>query len=388
MQLPVMPPVKPMLARPVSEMPTGQLYEPKWDGFRSIVFRDGDEVEIGSRNERPMTRYFPEVVEAVRASFPDQAVVDGEIILIDPERNVLDFEALQLRLHPATSRVAKLAVETPASFVAFDLLALGNHDLTTRTFRERRERLEDALAGGTPPVHVTPITADEDLAKTWFERLEGAGLDGIIAKRPEQPYEQDKRVMAKIKHVRTADCVVAGYRTHKSDPEAIGSLMLGLYGDDRELTSIGVIGALPMGTRKAFFAELAPLVTTFDDHPWNWARHLEAMRPSQQRAAGSRWNAGQGPLLHPPSTRAGRRGAVRLHGRDAVSAHCAVRPLAPGPGPLIVHLRAAGTGRHLRPPHGAHRCGCTAVEASDLTPLPAHNGSPTGGVCRARPVIR
>ena len=293
MQLPVMPPVKPMLAKPVSEMPTGQLYEPKWDGFRSIVFRDGDEVEIGSRNERPMTRYFPEVVEAVRASFPDRAVVDGEIILIDPERNVLDFEALQLRLHPATSRVAKLAVETPASFVAFDLLALGNHDLTTRTFRERRERLEDALAGGTPPVHVTPITADEDLAKTWFERLEGAGLDGIIAKRPEQPYEQDKRVMAKIKHVRTADCVVAGYRTHKSDPEAIGSLMLGLYGDDRELTSIGVIGALPMGTRKAFFAELAPLVTTFDDHPWNWARHLEAMRPSQQRAAGSRWNAGK-----------------------------------------------------------------------------------------------
>jgi ATP-dependent DNA ligase len=293
MQLPVMPPVRPMLAKPVSEIPTGQLYEPKWDGFRSIVFRDGDEVEIGSRNERPMTRYFPEVAEAVRASFPDRAVVDGEIILVDPKRNVLDFETLQLRLHPATSRVTKLAVRAPASFVAFDLLALGDHDLTTRTFRERRERLEDALAGATPPVHVTPITADEDLAKTWFERLEGAGLDGIIAKRPEQAYEQDKRVMAKIKHVRTVDCVVAGYRAHKSDPEAIGSLMLGLYGDDSELASIGVIGALPMATRKALFAELAPLVTTFDDHPWNWARHLEAMVPSQQRAAGSRWNAGK-----------------------------------------------------------------------------------------------
>jgi len=286
-----MPPVKPMLAKPVSVIPAGQLYEPKWDGFRSIIFRDGDDVEIGSRNEKPMTRYFPEVVEAVLAGFPDRAVIDGEIILIDPGSNTLDFETLQLRLHPAASRVNKLAVETPASFVAFDLLALGDDDLTGRPFRQRRSLLERVLTHAAPPVHVTPITDDPDLAGVWFAQLEGAGLDGVIAKPPDQGYEQDKRVMTKIKHVRTIDCVVAGYRLHRSSPDAVGSLLLGLYRDDGQLASVGVIGALPMPTRKALFRELAPLVTTFADHPWAWGHRDD--EPTSHAPYGSRWNAGK-----------------------------------------------------------------------------------------------
>jgi len=290
--LPVMPPVKPMLAKPLPAIPAGQLYEPKWDGFRSIVFRDGPDVEIGSRNEKPLTRYFPEVVEAVLANFPQRAVVDGEIVVVDRERNSLEFEVLQQRIHPATSRVTMLARETPASFVAFDLLALGDEDLTGRPFRERRARLEEALADAAPPVHVTPITEDHDLATVWFDRFEGAGLDGLIAKRPDQRYEPDKRVMTKIKHERTADCVVAGYRVHKSGPDAIGSLMLGLYQESGHLASVGVIGALPMARRRALFSELAPLVTTFDDHPWAWAKQEDGER-TPRKAETSRWNAGK-----------------------------------------------------------------------------------------------
>jgi ATP-dependent DNA ligase len=290
--LPVMPPVKPMLAKPVPSIPPGQLYEPKWDGFRSIVFRDGDEVEIGSRNERPMTRYFPEVVEAVKANLPDRAVVDGEIVVLDRERTTLDFEALQQRIHPAASRVKLLAAETPASFVAFDLLALGDEDLTGLPFAQRRARLEEALAKAAPPVHLTPLTDDVDLAGQWFEQFEGAGLDGLIAKRQDQRYQPDKRVMAKIKHERTADCVVAGYRVHKSGPDAIGSLMLGLYQDNGHLASVGVIGAFPMPQRRALFAELQPLVTTFDDHPWAWAKQEEGER-TPRKAETSRWNAGK-----------------------------------------------------------------------------------------------
>ncbi|MEP6650390.1 MAG: ATP-dependent DNA ligase, partial [Lapillicoccus sp.] len=235
MDLPVMPPVKPMLAKVGTGIPPGQLYEPKWDGFRSVVFCDGDEVEIGSRNERPMTRYFPEIVEAVRRSLPDRSVVDGEIVLVNPERGALDFEALQLRLHPAASRVKLLAEQTPASFVVFDLLAVGDADLTGRPFAERRRRLEDALADAAPPVHLTPMTDDAVVARRWFEELEGAGLDGLIAKSPDLTYQPDKRVMTKVKHVRTADCVVAGYRLHASGTDAVGSLMLGVYGDDGDL---------------------------------------------------------------------------------------------------------------------------------------------------------
>jgi len=290
--LPVMPPVKPMLAKPVPSVPEGQMYEPRWDGFRSIIFRDGDDVEIGSRNERPMTRYFPEVVEAVKVNFPARAVIDGEIVVLDREHNTLDFEVLQQRIHPAASRVQMLSETTPASFVAFDLLVLGDDDLTGLPFSARRAALERALADARPPVHVTPLTRDHAIAQRWFEQFEGAGLDGLIAKKPEQTYQPDRRVMAKIKHERTADCVVAGYRVHKSGPDAIGSLMLGLYQDNGHLASVGVIGALPMAQRKALFAELAPLVTTFDDHPWAWAKQEEGER-TPRKAETSRWNAGK-----------------------------------------------------------------------------------------------
>ena len=272
-----MPPVAPMLAKVGADFPPGAFYEPKWDGFRSIVFRDGDEVEIGSRNTRPMARYFPEVVAAARESLPPRCVVDGEIVVPDPDGR-LDFFSLQQRLHPAASRVDLLAGQTPASFVAFDLLALGDEDLTARPFSERRAALEAALAEAKPPVHLTPVTRDVELAREWFVRFEGAGLDGIIAKAPEQTYQPDKRVMTKIKHVRTADCVLAGYRVHKSGPDAIGSLLLGLY-DDGKLRSVGVVGAFPMARRRELFAELQPLVTDFEGHPWNWAReHVPAAR--------------------------------------------------------------------------------------------------------------
>jgi bifunctional non-homologous end joining protein LigD len=289
---PVVPPVPPMLAKPVKAIPrTGDnLFEPKWDGFRSIIFRSGDNVEIGSRNEKPMTRYFPEVVEAVRESFPERAVVDGEIVLIAAAGDRLDFDALQQRIHPAASRVKRLAAETPASFVAFDLLALGDEDLTGRPFAERRARLEEALADAKPPIHLTRATSDPDEAQQWFEQFEGAGLDGVIAKPLDGTYQPDKRVMFKIKHERTADCVVAGYRTHKSGPHAIGSLLLGLYTDDGSLMSVGVIGAFPMARRRELFDELQPLVTTFDDHPWAWAREEMGTRTPTSGAT-SRWNA-------------------------------------------------------------------------------------------------
>ena len=290
--LPVMPPVAPMLAKPIGDIPAGQLYEPKWDGFRSIIFRDGDEVEIGSRNERPMTRYFPEIVEAVLAEFPERAVVDGEIVVADTGRNTLDFEALQQRIHPAASRVKLLSEQTPASFIAFDLLALGDDDLTEQPLEDRRAALERAFADASPPVHLTPVTRDLDTARKWFEQFEGAGLDGLIAKKLDLRYEPDKRVMSKIKHERTADCVVAGYRVHKSGPDALGSLLLGLFDDRGVLNSVGVVGALPMATRRSLFTELQPLVTTFDEHPWNWAAHEQGERTPRKNET-SRWNAGK-----------------------------------------------------------------------------------------------
>ncbi len=292
MELPVNPPVKPMLAKPVTDIPPGQIYEPKWDGFRSIIFRDGDEVEIGSRNEKPMTRYFPEVVEAVLANFPARSVIDGEVVVADTARNTLDFEALQQRIHPAASRVKLLAEQTPASFVAFDLLALDCDDLTERPFAERRAMLEEALKDATAPVHITPATRDLATAQRWFDEFEGAGLDGLIAKGPELTYQPDKRVMTKIKHKRTADCVVAGYRLHKTGENRIGSLLLGLYDERATLVSVGVIGAFPMNVREELFAELQHLVTTFDGHPWDWAAHEQGER-TPRRNEQSRWNAGK-----------------------------------------------------------------------------------------------
>jgi ATP-dependent DNA ligase len=287
-----MPPVAPMLAKLVTEIPAGQHYEPKWDGFRSIIFRDGDEVEIGSRNERPMTRYFPEVVAAVLGNFPSRAVIDGEIIIADRECNTLDFEALQQRIHPAGSRVTLLSEQTPASFVAFDLLALDDDNLTQRPLAERREALEQALADAGAPVYVTSATRDQDVARRWFDQFEGAGLDGLIAKRLDLRYQPDKRVMTKIKHERTADCVVAGYRVYKSSPDAIGSLLLGLYDDRGVLVSVGVVGAFPMARRRKLFTELQPLVTSFDDHPWAWARQQEGER-TPRNSETSRWNVGK-----------------------------------------------------------------------------------------------
>jgi ATP-dependent DNA ligase len=294
MDLPVMPPVAPMLAKSVKDIPAGALsFEPKWDGFRSVIFRDGAEVEIGSRNERPMTRYFPEVVAAVLASLPGRCVIDGEIVIPDAANQRLDFDALLQRIHPAASRVNLLAEQTPASFVAFDLLALGDQACTELPFERRRALLEEALAAASAPVYVTPATTDRDLAVGWFSQFEGAGLDGVVAKPLDGAYQPDKRVMFKIKHERTADCVVAGYRPHKSGDDAIGSLLLGLYTAEGRLASVGVVGALPMARRRELFTELQPLVTTFDGHPWNWGAGQQAGVRHPREAEHSRWNAGK-----------------------------------------------------------------------------------------------
>jgi ATP-dependent DNA ligase len=293
MRLPVMPPVSPMLAKSVKNIPGGAMsFEPKWDGFRSIVFRDGGEVEIGSRNERPMTRYFPEVVVAVLANLPGRCVLDGEIVVVGSSGDRLDFEALQQRIHPAASRVDMLSKQTPARFVAFDLLALDDADYMRRPFSERRAALEDALAAASPPIHLTAATTDRSIAERWFDQFEGAGLDGVIAKPLGGIYEPDRRVMFKVKHERTADCVVAGYRLHKGSSDAIGSVLLGLYDAHGDLANIGVIGAFPMAMRKKLFSELQPLVTTFEGHPWDWERQQEGIR-TPRKAEGSRWAAGK-----------------------------------------------------------------------------------------------
>lgn len=293
-----MPPVKPMLAKPVKKIPLDQLYEPKWDGFRAIVFRDGDEVEIGSRNGKPMTRYFPELVEAIKANTPARCVLDGEIIVVSEDGRSIDFEALQQRIHPADSRVQLLAKRTPSSFVAFDLLALDETDLTGEPLSRRRSLLEEALADAGPPVYITPATNDEKLAADWFSNFEGAGLDGLIAKPADLQYRQDKRVMFKIKHERTADCVVAGYRVHKSGNDAIGSLLLGLYDAEGSLSSVGVIGAFSMSRRRELFEEFQPLITTMAEHPWSWTddtsqQESESGARSPRKSETSRWNSGK-----------------------------------------------------------------------------------------------
>ena len=293
MKLPVNPPVKPMLAKLARELPVGDdmVYEPKWDGFRCIVFRDGDEIELGSRNEKPLTRYFPELPPALLANIPERCVIDGEIVI--PGEHGLDFDALLQRIHPAASRVNMLAELTPASFVGFDLLALGDDDLRTRPFAERRALLEQALAGAEPPVHLTPATDDPECARDWFARFEGAGLDGVVAKSRELQYVEDKRLMLKVKHDRTADCVVAGFRWHK-DGEGVGSLLLGLYDDDGTLHHVGVATSFSAARRKELVAELEPLrADATKNHPWGaWA---EAQVDEAQRVpgAGNRWNAGK-----------------------------------------------------------------------------------------------
>lgn len=286
-----MPPVAPMLSKSVKEIPDVGHVEPKWDGFRTIVFKDGDEIELGSRNERPMTRYFPEVVEALRANLPDRCVVDGEIILAIDGR--LDFDALQQRIHPADSRVRMLAERTPASFVGFDLLALGDDDLMGRPFSERRAILVDALAAASDPVFVTPATADLAEAREWFTRFEGAGLDGVVAKPLDGTYQPDKRTMFKVKHERTADCVVAGFRWHKTGG-IIGSLLLGLYADDGRLHHVGVAASFPMARRKSLVAELEPYIADdLSQHPWGEWADQEAHASTRMPGAVSRWSAGK-----------------------------------------------------------------------------------------------
>ena len=293
-----MPPVRPMLAKATRELPEGDgwQFEPKWDGFRCIVFRDGDEVELGSRNERPLTRYFPELVAALRRELPERCVVDGEIVVAGPRG--LDFDALQQRIHPAESRVTRLAAETPASFVAFDLLALDDEALLDRPLAERRALLARALADVRPPVHLTPATTDRDLAADWFVRFEGAGLDGVMAKSLADRYVPDKRVQLKVKHQRTADCVVAGYRTHKSG-DGIGSLLLGLYDDAGALHHMGVATSFTARRRAELVAEVAPYeADALADHPWrDWAG--EAPGATRMPGAPSRWNATKDLSWHP-----------------------------------------------------------------------------------------
>ena len=296
MQLPVMPPVKPMLAKLAREMPPpeGMLYEPKWDGFRCIVFRDGDEVELGSRNEKPLTRYFPELPPALKANIPPRCVLDGEIVIAGA--GGLEFEALLQRIHPAASRIKMLAETTPASFVAFDLLALGDDDLRQRPFGERRALLEQVLSSAQPPVHLTPATSDPVVATDWFNRFEGAGLDGVVAKPLSLPYREDERVMWKVKHARTADCVVGGFRVHK-DGAGVGSLLLGLYDDEGTLHHVGVASSFSVARRKELAVELEPYrAGALDGHPWAaWAEAEAAAAEKGGRMPGgqSRWNAGR-----------------------------------------------------------------------------------------------
>lgn len=285
----VPPPVAPMLAKATSTLPEGGdiCYEPKWDGFRAIVFRAGDDVEIGSRNERPLTRYFPELLDPIRAQLPERVVLDGEVVVATASG--LDFEALQLRIHPAESRVRRLSVEIPASFVAFDLVALGDADARPLPLRERWAMLSGAMTGVEPPLFLSPTTQDADVARDWFTRFEGAGLDGVVAKRLDTPYRENERVHAKVKHARTADCVVAGFRWHKSGG-IIGSLLLGLYDDEGDLHNIGVIGAFPMKVRQELVEFLEPYRRdALEGHPWrSWA---EAAAGQRLPGAVSRWNA-------------------------------------------------------------------------------------------------
>jgi len=291
---PIEPPIEPMLARLATELPAGDgwLFEPKWDGFRALVFRDRDRFYIQSRDLKPLDRYFPELEAFFRASFPERCVVDGEIVIVGPRG--LDFEALQMRLHPAASRVKKLAAETPASFVAFDLLAEGERDLRPLPQAERRLRLEQALAGATGRVHLTPCRRERSVAQEWFHRFEGAGLDGVIAKHESTTYQPGKRAMVKVKHARTADCAVAGFRWHKQGPGTlVGSLLLGLYDDAGTLHHVGVTSSFSMEARRRLVKELEPLRRdALASHPW---RHWAEMGDGTQRVPGaqSRWSAGK-----------------------------------------------------------------------------------------------
>jgi len=281
-----------MLAKLSTEMPRGEglLYEPKWDGFRVLVFRDGDEVFLQSRDGKPFGRYFPELAAPIGRDLPPQCVLDGEIVIVGP--GGLDFEAMLLRIHPAASRVERLAAETPASVVFWDLLALGDTDLRGRPLAERRARLEEALARAAPPVHLTPVTRDPAVAADWFERFEGAGLDGVVAKRADGVYEPGKRGWVKVKHTRTAECVVAGFRWHKNGKGTlVGSLLLGLYDEKADLQHVGITAAFTTARRRALVDELAPYrERALEGHPWASWKEWEAEGPERRPGMTSRWN--------------------------------------------------------------------------------------------------
>ena len=295
-----MPPVQPMLAKSVKGIPDpakhgGLVFEPKWDGFRCLVFRDGDEVELASRNTKPLTRYFPEVVEAVKASLPERCVLDGEVFVAIDDR--LEFERLQERIHPADSRVRMLAETTPAGFVAFDLLALGDESLMKEPFEVRRARLEEALADVVPPIHLTRTTTDVAEAEQWFQHFEGAGLDGVVAKPLGATYQPNARTMLKIKHERTADVVVAGYREHKTSTKEkplLGSLLLGLYDGQGRLQHIGVSASFTAQRRAELVEELQPLVCEdLSEHPWGEWSEWAIANPDRVPGTQSRWSAGK-----------------------------------------------------------------------------------------------
>lgn len=292
------PPIAPMLAKLADDIPVGDgwLYEPKWDGFRCIVFRDGDSLHLASREKRPLNRYFPELIVPLLATLPDRCVVDGEIVLPAADDRGLDFDALLQRIHPAESRVQRLAAETPASFVAFDLLALGERSLVDEPLTVRHALLQDTFGVAAPPVYLCPSTTDPTVAARWFREFEGAGLDGIIAKRVDDPYTPDKRTLVKVKHRRTADCVIAGYRVHK-DGNGVGSLLLGLYDDAGVLHHVGVAASFTTKRRAELLAELAPLThDAMAAHPWReWAEWSTSAVEAGQRmpGGGSRWNAGK-----------------------------------------------------------------------------------------------
>jgi len=294
MKLPVMPPIEPMLAKRVEEIPEGDhwIFEPKWDGFRAIVFRDGEEILIQSRDEKPLNRYFPDLEKPLLAALPQRCVLDGEIVIVRGDS--LDFDALQLRLHPAASRVKKLAQETPTSFVAFDLLCNGNRDLRMAPFEERRDELEKLLTSVKAPIHLTPATRDRKVAHDWFRRFEGAGLDGVVAKPVDGTYEAGKRVMLKVKHERDCDCVVAGFRWHRKDEEpAIGSLLLGLYDDKGVLQHVGVCASFSAAKRRELVKFLKPYrKDALANHPWKgWAD--EGAAESRMPGGQSRWSQGK-----------------------------------------------------------------------------------------------
>lgn len=295
MTLPVNPPLRPMLAKAVDRLPDGGdlVFEPKWDGFRCIVFRDGSEVVLGSRNDRPLTRYFPELLDPLREQLPDRCVVDGELVVVSGSG--LDFDLLGQRIHPAESRVRRLAAETPASFVAFDLIALGDDDLRGLRFSDRRRLLEAALSGATAPIHLCPATTDRTVATDWFARFEGAGFDGVMAKPAGGTYECNKRVQWKVKHKRTADVVVAGYRMHK-DGSGVGSLLLGVHDEDGRLHHLGVASAFSAAKRAELVGELAPYEEgALEDHPWRGWAEAEVSDGGGQRMPGApnRWSGGK-----------------------------------------------------------------------------------------------